>query len=110
MIHIQQSTPETSNIEKERTRGRIRPRFLLVLGPLLLGACVPLPLQVATLAADGISYMMTKKSVTDHGLSAVVGQDCALHRVVTEGTVCRVDKQHGPTVIAASEDPPKTSR
>ncbi len=108
MIRIQQSTPETSNIKKERTRGRIRPRFLLVLCPLLLGACVPLPLQVATLAADGISYLMTKKSVTDHGLSAVVGQDCALHRAVTEGTVCRDDAE-GPTVIAASEYPPKTS-
>ena len=109
MIRIQQSTPETSNIKKERTRGRIRPRFLLVLCPLLLGACVPPPLQVATLVADGISYLMTKKSVTDHGLSAVVGQDCALHRAVTEGTVCRADK-HGPTVIAASEAAPKTSR
>ena len=108
MIRIQQSTPETSNIEKERTRGRIRPRFLLVLGPLLLGACVPLPLQVATLAADGISYLMTKKSVTDHGLSAVVGQDCALHRAVTDGTLCRDDKER-PTVLAASEAPLKTS-
>ncbi len=109
MILIQQSTPEASNIKKERTRGRIRPLFLLVSIPLLLGACVPLPLQVATLAADGISYMMTRKSVTDHGLSKVVGQDCALHRAVTEGAVCRDDKE-GPTMIAASEHPPKTSR
>lgn len=95
-------------MKKGRTRGRMRPRFLLVLCPLLLGACVPVPLQVATLAMDGISYLMTKKSVTDHGLSAVVGQDCALHRAVTKGTVCQDDKQ-GPTVLAASEDPPKTS-
>ncbi len=95
-------------MKKGRTRGRMRPRFLLVLCPLLLAACVPVPLQVATFIADGISYLMTSKSVPDHGLSAVVGQDCALHRAVTEGTVCRDDGE-GPTMLAASEDPPKTS-
>ncbi|MCR4378711.1 MAG: hypothetical protein NUV50_11545 [Rhodospirillales bacterium] len=48
-----------------------------------------MPLRVASWALDGASYLTTKKSVMDHGLSALNGQDCAALRVVTEGSACR---------------------
>jgi len=53
------------------------------------GCALPVPIQVASWALDGISYVMTEKSVTDHGLSAVVQKDCAVWRGVTEGELCR---------------------
>lgn len=58
---------------------------------LLASACaaVPVPLKVASWAVDGISYLVTQKSVMDHGLSAMNGQDCAVVRLATEGSACR---------------------
>lgn len=44
---------------------------------------------MASWAADGISYMLTQKSVLDHGLSAMNGKDCAVLRLATEGAACR---------------------
>ncbi len=79
-------------------------RLLIILCPLFVGACaLPLPLQLATWAADGISYLMTSKSMSDHGLSAAVGRDCAVYRAVTEGAICREDADSG-TVLASSKD------
>lgn len=67
-------------------------RMILAACMLLLGGCaLPVPLQIASWAADGISYVMTKKSLTDHGLSMVAQKDCALLRAVVEGNVCRDD-------------------
>ncbi len=85
-------------------------RLLIIVCPLFLGACaLPLPLQIASWAVDGISYLMTSKSVTDHGLSVVVGQDCAVYRAVTEGAICREDGDSSGTVLASSKDVPETS-
>jgi len=85
-------------------------RLLIIVFPLFLGACaLPLPLQIAAWAADGISYLMTSKSMTDHGLSAAVGQDCAVHRAITEGAICREDSDSSGTVLASSKDVPETS-
>ncbi|WNK01621.1 hypothetical protein L2D14_09335 [Thalassospiraceae bacterium LMO-JJ14] len=64
------------------------------------GCAAPLPLTVATLFADGVSYATTEKSLTDHGLSALSDQDCAMHRVLTEGAMCR-DSAYGTTAVAA---------
>ncbi len=84
-------------------------RLLIIVCPLFLGACaLPLPLQFAAWAADGISYLMTAKSVSDHGLSAAVGQDCAVYRAVTEGAICREDADSGP-MLASSKDDSGTS-
>ena len=66
----------------------------------LLGGCaVPVPLQVAAWVIDGVSYVATQKSVTDHGISIVAQQDCALWRGVTEGEICRLHDD--PTVVIA---------
>lgn len=61
----------------------------LVFGLFLSACAAPMPLRVASWAIDGVSYVTTKKSVMDHGLSALNGQDCAALRVVTEGSACR---------------------
>ena len=60
-------------------------------GMLLLSGCaLPVPLQVASWALDGISYLMTDKSVTDHGLSILAQKDCAVLRgVINPEEFCR---------------------
>ncbi len=85
-------------------------RRLLIIGcPLLVGACaLPLPLQIAIWATDGISYVATSKSLSDHGLSAAVGQDSAVHRAITQGAICREDMD-SEAVVASSKDVPGTS-
>ena len=83
-------------------------RLLIIVCPLFVGACaLPLPLQIAAWAADGFTYLMTSKSMSDHGLSAAVGRDCAVHRAVTEGAICREEADSG-TVLASSKDPSDT--
>lgn len=77
-------------------------RFLAtVVGGLMLSGCaLPVPLQIASWALDGFSLLATQKSITDHGISIVAEQDCALWRGVTEGAVCREDD---PMAIMVAE-------
>lgn len=76
------------------------PRVAVLLFPILLGGCaVPPALTLASLAADGVSYVATGKSTTDHALSAIAQEDCALVRAVKEEAIC-VPK--GTTVAAIS--------
>jgi hypothetical protein len=57
---------------------------------LVLGGCaLPVPLQVASWALDGLSYLATEKSLTDHGISMVAQKDCVIFRGITDGEVCR---------------------
>ena len=76
----------------------------------LLGGCaVPTAVTVASLAADGVSYAATGKSVTDHGLSAATGEDCALLRVFQHRSVCHGDPERGkdvPVEIGKASAPP----
>ncbi len=70
---------------------------------LLLGGCaLPVPLQIASWALDGISVLVSQKSVTDHGLSLVTDKDCAIWRGVVEGELCRdtVDQD----ILVAGDD------
>ncbi len=53
----------------------------------LSGCGLPPIISVASLAFDFASYGSTGKTVTDHGLSAVLQKDCALLRGL-EGQVC----------------------
>lgn len=56
---------------------------------LFVGGCtVPMSVTAAGWAIDGISYIATNKSLTDHGLSFAAGMDCALYRVVVSGKIC----------------------
>ena len=49
--------------------------------------------------------MITQKSVTDHGLSVVMQEDCALWRGMTGGEICHEDG--AATMIAKAEDTPE---
>ncbi|WP_430474917.1 SPOR domain-containing protein [Thalassospira lucentensis] len=65
-------------------------KILVVLAPLALSACGgPIELTVAKLAGDLISYVTTGKSTTDHAVSFVAEQDCALHRPFMDEDICK---------------------
>ena len=56
---------------------------------LLTGGCaLPVPLQIASWAASGLSYATTGKSISDHAVSAVAEQDCAMHRIALGKEIC----------------------
>ncbi|MDH3240815.1 MAG: hypothetical protein OEO83_09120 [Alphaproteobacteria bacterium] len=65
-----------------------RVAFILVVPFLLAGCAVPPALTLASLAADGVSYVATGKSTTDHAISAIAQEDCALVRAVKEEAIC----------------------
>ncbi len=68
----------------------VKLRHGLIGGVLLLAGCgLPPAIVIASYAIDGVSYIATGKSVTDHALSAATQQDCAMHRLITDsGNVC----------------------
>lgn len=79
-----------------------------LLAPLLLGACgLPIGIQIASLFADGVSYLATDKTLTDHGISVVTDRDCALWRGIEGGDICRApaDDKQGETIVAALAEP-----
>jgi hypothetical protein len=55
---------------------------------ILTGCGLPPALTVASTLADGISYIASGKSVSDHALSAVTEQDCAVLRLLNEREIC----------------------
>jgi hypothetical protein len=62
---------------------------------LSLGGCgLPGAVVVAGYAADGISYLATGKSATDHALSAAVDRDCALLRLAANEKPCRISEKN----------------
>ncbi len=68
----------------------------------LTGCILPPAISYASMALDGVSYVATGKSVSDHALSAAVAKDCAVWRVVSEQgveAVCQEyvedDAEHG---------------
>jgi hypothetical protein len=78
--------------------------FLFV--PLLAAGCaLPPALTIASFAADGISYIATGKSTTDHALSAIASEDCALLRAVQEQPICVAKRQ---VQLSMSEAKPST--
>jgi len=62
---------------------------VIMLAAVVGGCALPVPLQVASWVADGISLAATEKSLTDHGLSALSGEDCAMWRAVKDQDICR---------------------
>jgi len=76
--------------------------FLLTALIFLAGCAVPLPLKVASWALDGISYIATDKSLTDHGLSMATEKDCALLRTFKGEEICVEGDAY--TLIAALKE------
>jgi hypothetical protein len=66
---------------------------------------LPPAVMIASQAIDGISYLTTGKSGTDHILSAALEEDCAIHRVVTGGAVCQVEAAGDVATANLAEDP-----
>ena len=69
----------------------------------LSGCALPIPVRVASWAIDGISYLATQKSITEHGISFVAKKDCSILRGVTQKQFC-TDGAPSDTAVAALED------
>ena len=83
-------------------------KFVRVVGvvaaPLVLSACgLPVGVQIASLVADGISYLTTEKTLTDHGISVVTSKDCSLWRGGEGENICRDEDQMGTEDIELAE-------
>ncbi|MDX1710039.1 MAG: hypothetical protein R3316_02740 [Rhodovibrionaceae bacterium] len=66
----------------------------------LSGCAVPTPISVATFAFDVGSYVLSGKTMSDHGLSLLTQQDCQFSRI-TDGDICREPlnlEETGPTL------------
>jgi len=61
----------------------------ILLLPVVLGACaLPPAITIASVAFDGMSLAATEKTTSDHVLSALAQNDCALWRIVTSAGIC----------------------
>ncbi len=70
---------------------------------LLSGCALPVPVQIASWALDGISFLATKKSIADHGISLVANKDCALWRGLKGDEVCSEFDDGGTFAVAAND-------
>ncbi len=62
--------------------------LVLAAAAMVLSGCgLPPIVTYTSYMADIFSYLTTKKSVTDHGVSFVLQKDCALLRVL-DGPIC----------------------
>ncbi|MBL6933559.1 MAG: hypothetical protein ISR45_11460 [Rhodospirillales bacterium] len=58
---------------------------------LFLPGCIPLPLS---LAMDGLLYLSSGKTMSDHLLSSVAQKDCSLSRAVfTQSDICESQEE-----------------
>lgn len=80
----------------------------LALPVALTGCAMPLSVRLASYAVDAITYLATEKSTTDHGLSLVMNQDCALLRAIKTDSVCVEYQDEGRIVVAALPPPLET--
>ena len=75
--------------------------------PLVLGGCgLPIGIQIASLLADGVSFITTDKTLTDHGISAVANKDCAIWCGLKGDDICRNADLDALSVAAADEPMP----
>lgn len=74
-----------------QARGPEALRWLLLIAiPVLASGCaMPAAFTVASMAVDTGSYMVSGKTLTDHGLSLALAGDCAVVRLIEEnGAIC----------------------
>ncbi|MBL6945478.1 MAG: SPOR domain-containing protein [Rhodospirillales bacterium] len=65
-----------------------------------------MPVRLATWAINGVSYVTTEKSITDHGLTAIAKKDCAVWRGLVGNQIC-TDSEEPPVVVATIETKPE---
>ena len=77
----------------------------LVLLTLLLAGCTSTAVTVAHLVANGVSLMVTQKTVSDNAISLAMDQDCVMWRVLRNEYPCRDLPPDVPeeTMIASAE-------
>ncbi len=65
-------------------------RFVPLMAVTLLGGCgaIPPALGLMSYAADGVSFLASGKTLSDHAISAVADQDCKLFRMAQNLEVC----------------------
>lgn len=91
-------------------RKRLIGACAVIVGSLFMGGCaLPVSVQVASLIADGVSYIATEKTLADHGLSAIMGQDCGVLKGIQRGSLCVAPDEVTTPAIAKAE-PPVTAR
>jgi len=77
---------------------------------LATGACgctaLPPAVKLGTLALTGASYIVTGKGPSDHVISAIAEQDCALLRVVRDAPICVANGPAAPAALARREPAP----
>ena len=71
---------------------------------LLSGCALPPAVSIASYVGDGFLYIVSGKSSTDHGISALTGEDCATWRVLNNDDICK-DR----TLMAQAEDASRVS-
>lgn len=78
----------------QRTGSRVL-RLVAAMGLLALagGCALPPAVAIASYAIDVGSFVATGKTATDHGISLVAQEDCALMRVF-EGPICQEDPDY----------------
>ena len=82
--------------------GELDIRLAVLALPILLNArALPASFSIASLAIDGISYATSGKSVSDHAISAVANEDCAMWRALQARPICR-DRDVPATMVAAA--------
>lgn len=88
---------------------------VLIVSALLLSGCAVIPpiVSIAAWGLDGIVFVATDKTVTDHAISTVAQKDCAIFRGIMGKKVCR-DYPPGsaPMIRVAAADlaPPPLGR
>lgn len=90
---------------------RLSVRLIATVGlPLVLGGCgLPIGIQIASLLADGVSFITTEKTLTDHGISIVAKKDCAIWRGLKGDDICRNADLDALNVAAIDEPLPVAS-
>ena len=73
----------------------MRRSAVLVLPLLLSGCALPPIVGAVAYLADGVSYVGTGKSVSDHALSTVMNEDCATWRLLMGELICRGPNDKG---------------
>lgn len=90
---------------KVRVKGFGRGLSVIVCTVILSGCALPVPVQIASWALDGISFLATNKSISDHGLSMVAQKDCALWRGLKGDEICNESDDAGTFAVASADSP-----
>ncbi|MEW6982914.1 SPOR domain-containing protein [Colwelliaceae bacterium 6471] len=76
-------------------------RFMVLFG-LVISSSGCATLQLASLTFTSVSYMVSGKSMSDHVISAVRHQDCAMHRALMNQQVCHTITNQPERLLAKS--------